>query len=642
MPTDPDVLAPQYLTHARPLTARDVDPPHEGGGVRLTAAARVPMERLPASGFATTNEFGKIGDEHLPTLPKGLKFRAAWDAATPAPALAPAPDLGDYLLVTAAGSTPLNTGPDAINDWTPGDLALWTSEEGGPGQWVKIDGGSRRVESVNGKKGHVHLEFGDVLGEGALPLSRFGPAAEGGDWVKLSSGQIPDGAFESKHFRTHVDGAEGVAGVAGAITGDHVVDASLSVDRLAVLTRIPLSALDETVARRDPGTDRIGKGDLPSDLIYKNSFSSFLSFQGDWDPATPPPSTTVNGGYFLVTAAGTGVLPGKDGPLDRWESGDLAVWLANPAEGAGFWVKIEAQYNVTSVNDKQGGVSLDFSDFDSSAAEGVNQLLGGKIAAGAVGATYQDGVAPRDHIPDGELDGAAKLALGSVGPDKLNGGIEGQKLKPGAVTLAKLGSSLSFGVSALPKAARPVSLWAPFAGGSTRIINYDCVLTMPTVYTEFPAGQFPRPYTCYSFKNVGEASSSMNTPDSSSHAVMGSICLKYTLPSNFTAWLGASLNMTTGAASSLTMTVYDTRDNVFTASVGGGQTARSRPALLGPAPSSEDAGAVEGATMTPCVVLGGQGFVAQANGTIKVVIECFPAPGETVEVDRLKLSFKTN
>jgi hypothetical protein len=448
----------------------------------------------------------------------------------------------------------------------------------------------------------------------------------------------------------------------------------------------PAAALMVAYKSGAPGAARVPPALLPGDSVFALGPRGFAFINdGPWDVSLGGdpqsmhglgPSSRIRGAYYVVTVAGAHALPSyggatvgggvaDGGTFGRWEVGDLALWITMNDSGGGFWAKIEAQPRVISVNGQGGDVDralwgngLELSALGARALFGV--LEGLMTNAMLIpGTTFAAG-----QFADATIDERAGRASGGVGKKIADGSIElrhimqytlnGNKVAAGILEERHFADPF-LGVSAAGRPARVSavknafytqdafrSLVAPFVGGTTRVTNYDCEMSMPVVFPSQGSGgavTYSAPRYYYRFANKGAGNYSTNTADGSQRAVMGSICVRFSMPLDLDSpvSMDAYLFMSTGPQSRLTMTLYNCwGQSCGTRTIAGGKNFLSRV----PTDPSTAANYNQDSFRTECLsyIAGeSQGLGVHPGSSITVIIECFPAPGEEVLVDRLAL-----
>lgn len=292
---------------------------------------------------------GKIPTNQLPdSIIGGMKYMGTWSAKDNDPQLNngdPTQD-GWYYIVSEAGER-FGEVFD-VKDWVVNSK----------GTWGKIDNVDS-VVSVNGKKGIVIIEIGDIPG-----------------------------------LKDAID--KGGTGLEDHIT-DYNNPHRVTAEQVGSYTK------EETNNLLSNKADLVN-GIIPENQIPTNIRES-VHYEGTWDaetnaPALKPQQPEANGFYYLVTAAGR--FNGVD-----YEPGDLIL------NAGGQWVKIDNSDLVTSVNgmigdviiniqdipgleDKLNGAEGDFSEINKAIEEIRNNII--NLTNNK--ADLEDGVVPENQLPE--------------------------------------------------------------------------------------------------------------------------------------------------------------------------------------------------------------------------------------------------
>lgn len=292
---------------------------------------------------------GKIPTNQLPdSIIGGMKYMGTWSAKDNDPQLNngdPTQD-GWYYIVSEAGER-FGEVFD-VKDWVVNSK----------GTWGKIDNVDS-VVSVNGKKGIVIIEIGDIPG-----------------------------------LKDAID--KGGTGLEDHIT-DYNNPHRVTAEQVGSYTK------EETNNLLSNKADLVN-GIIPENQIPTNIRES-VHYEGTWDaetnaPALKPQQPEANGFYYLVTVAGR--FNGVD-----YEPGDLIL------NAGGQWVKIDNSDLVTSVNgmigdviiniqdipgleDKLNGAEGDFSEINKAIEEIRNNII--NLTNNK--ADLEDGVVPENQLPE--------------------------------------------------------------------------------------------------------------------------------------------------------------------------------------------------------------------------------------------------
>lgn len=292
---------------------------------------------------------GKIPTNQLPdSIIGGMKYMGTWSAKDNDPQLNngdPTQD-GWYYIVSEAGER-FGEVFD-VKDWVVNSK----------GTWGKIDNVDS-VVSVNGKKGIVIIEIGDIPG-----------------------------------LKDAID--KGGTGLEDHIT-DYNNPHRVTAEQVGSYTK------EETNNLLSNKADLVN-GIIPENQIPTNIRES-VHYEGTWDaetnaPALRPQQPEANGFYYLVTVAGR--FNGVD-----YEPGDLIL------NAGGQWIKIDNSDLVTSVNgmigdviiniqdipgleDKLNGAEGDFSEINKAIEEIRNNII--NLTNNK--ADLEDGVVPENQLPE--------------------------------------------------------------------------------------------------------------------------------------------------------------------------------------------------------------------------------------------------
>lgn len=292
---------------------------------------------------------GKIPTNQLPdSIIGGMKYMGTWSAKDNDPQLNngdPTQD-GWYYIVSEAGER-FGEVFD-VKDWVVNSK----------GTWGKIDNVDS-VVSVNGKKGIVIIEIGDIPG-----------------------------------LKDAID--KGGTGLEDHIT-DYNNPHRVTAEQVGSYTK------EETNNLLSNKADLVN-GIIPENQIPTNIRES-VHYEGTWDaetnaPALKPQQPEANGFYYLVTVAGR--FNGVD-----YEPGDLIL------NAGGQWVKIDNSDLVTSVNGMIGDVIINIQDIPGledklNGAEGdfskinkaIEEIRNNIINLTNNKADLEDGVVPENQLPE--------------------------------------------------------------------------------------------------------------------------------------------------------------------------------------------------------------------------------------------------
>lgn len=292
---------------------------------------------------------GKIPADQLPdSIIGGMKYMGTWSAKDNDPQLNngdPTQD-GWYYIVSEAGER-FGEVFD-VKDWVVNSK----------GTWGKIDNVDS-VVSVNGKKGIVIIEIGDIPG-----------------------------------LKDAID--KGGTGLEDHIT-DYNNPHRVTAEQVGSYTK------EETNNLLSNKADLVN-GIIPENQIPTNIRES-VHYEGTWDaetnaPALKPQQPEANGFYYLVTVAGR--FNGVD-----YEPGDLIL------NAGGQWVKIDNSDLVTSVNGMIGDVIINIQDIPGledklNGAEGdfskinkaIEEIRNNIINLTNNKADLEDGVVPENQLPE--------------------------------------------------------------------------------------------------------------------------------------------------------------------------------------------------------------------------------------------------
>lgn len=292
---------------------------------------------------------GKIPTNQLPdSIIGGMKYMGTWSAKDNDPQLNngdPTQD-GWYYIVSEAGER-FGEVFD-VKDWVVNSK----------GTWGKIDNVDS-VVSVNGKKGIVIIEIGDIPG-----------------------------------LKDAID--KGGTGLEDHIT-DYNNPHRVTAEQVGSYTK------EETNNLLSNKADLVN-GIIPENQIPTNIRES-VHYEGIWDaetnaPALKPQQPEANGFYYLVTVAGR--FNGVD-----YEPGDLIL------NAGGQWVKIDNSDLVTSVNGMIGDVIINIQDIPgledklnetegdfSEINKAIEEIRNNIINLTNNKADLEDGVVPENQLPE--------------------------------------------------------------------------------------------------------------------------------------------------------------------------------------------------------------------------------------------------
>lgn len=292
---------------------------------------------------------GKIPTNQLPdSIIGGMKYMGTWSAKDNDPQLNngdPTQD-GWYYIVSEAGER-FGEVFD-VKDWVVNSK----------GTWGKIDNVDS-VVSVNGKKGIVIIEIGDIPG-----------------------------------LKDAID--KGGTGLEDHIT-DYNNPHRVTAEQVGSYTK------EETNNLLSNKADLVN-GIIPENQIPTNIRES-VHYEGTWDaetnaPALKPQQPEANGFYYLVTVAGR--FNGVD-----YEPGDLIL------NAGGQWVKIDNSDLVTSVNGMIGDVIINIQDIPgledklnetegdfSEINKAIEEIRNNIINLTNNKADLEDGVVPENQLPE--------------------------------------------------------------------------------------------------------------------------------------------------------------------------------------------------------------------------------------------------
>ncbi len=173
----------------------------------------------------------------------GLTYAGNWNASVNSPDLTVGGNLGEFYIVTTAGSIDLLGGP-GTNSWAIGDWVVWNNVAG---QWEKIDNASN-VTSFNGRAGIVVPESGDYSWNQIDKTT-----SDINDIANVDTTGVSVGDVLKWNGSSWIVAADSIGGASGSVTSDTLLDNSIvdaDINSSANISQSKISGLTSDLASK--------------------------------------------------------------------------------------------------------------------------------------------------------------------------------------------------------------------------------------------------------------------------------------------------------------------------------------------------------------------------------------------------------
>lgn len=336
------------------------------------------------------------GTNWVPSDLGGLTYAGNWNANTNSPDLLSGGSLGEYYIVTTAGTTDL-AGGAGTNSWANGDWAVWNNVSA---RWEKIDNATN-VQSFNGRSGPVNPQAGDYTWAQINKTTSDINDIANVDTTGASNGKVLK--FDGTNW---IVGDDLSGGGAGSVTSTEIQDNTIENADINATAAIDYSKLniadsDLTIAKTNGLQTALNSklnlsgGTMTGDI----TFNAGQTFDGV-DVSTLPTSIAAN------AAAITGKLSTSGGTM----TGDLTMG-ANNIVTTGLVDGVDVSALNTAVSGKENTIT---------AGTTAQYYRGDKswqtLDKTAVGLTNVDNT---QQMPLSYLDTATTLGAGSASDSKV-------------------------------------------------------------------------------------------------------------------------------------------------------------------------------------------------------------------------------
>ncbi len=252
------------------------------------------------------------GTTWVPGDLSSLTYAGNWDASVNNPNLSGGGNLGEFYIVSNAGSFDL-LGGTGTNSWAVGDWAVWNNVVG---QWEKIDNATN-VQSFNGRSGAVTSATNDYSwAQIDKSASAIGDIADVDLSVAATVGQVLK--FDGTNWIASDDLSSGGAGSVSSseIADGAIVNADISAAAAIDQSKINgLTALASSVATNTSNISTNTSAITSNDTDIANNASSISSNASNISANTTAIGTKANSAITL--SAGNGLSGGGDLSANR-------------------------------------------------------------------------------------------------------------------------------------------------------------------------------------------------------------------------------------------------------------------------------------------------------------------------------------